>query len=152
MDIYGSFSHDRYQDLCQNLGGKLPEPRNEKENKFLETLTTHPLEKLDTSNFVLGINDKEVEGQWVFDSDNSQVTWFDWAENGGIPKDRTPYNCVFMNLDWRDYKCESSPIFDAQRKHLVCERFSTQGNRSPLSVVRGCSNMISQGGGVNKVE
>ena len=121
MNLDGSFSHDRCQDLCQNLGGKLPEPRNEIENNFLDSL--------DICNFVLGINDKEVEGQWVFDSDNTKVTWFDWEIYGGIPNGGTTQNCAFMHHNWADYKCESTSFYDVQKRQLVCERVGTQGNR-----------------------
>ena len=124
----GSFAHDVYRDLCKRHGAKLPEPHNEEENDFLDSLNTEM--------FVLGINDKEVVGQWRFDSDNSPVTWFNWAQKDGIPNRWPNANCAHMlrnvgdnnhwsgysKKSWSNYICESVPFYDTKRKQLVCER------------------------------
>ena len=132
IDLSGDFSHDRYRDLCERQGARLPEPRNEEENNFLDSL--------DTEMFVLGINDKEVEGHWVFDSDNSSVTWFNWAKYDGIPNGGTEDNCVYMvrnfhssktrhtKTSWSDYPCTSTWNYDGAEKQIVCER-AIEGNR-----------------------
>ena len=133
MDLDGSLSHDRYRDLCAKQGGKLPEPRNEEENNFLVSL--------DLDMFVLGINDKKVEGRWVYDSDSSPLTWFYWF-NGTRNQfnyrwyEKTNLNCVMMVRTlpgslvlstWSIYRCESK-MFDVFSKQLVCERQGLQGN------------------------
>ena len=57
LDYAGDFTHDSYQQKCELEGGKLPEPRDQTDNNFLDSL--------DTDAFVLGIK-KQAEGQWVF--------------------------------------------------------------------------------------
>ena len=58
------------QRACHDLGGFLPEPRYEVENQFLDNLQT--------DTFALGMTDRDVEGQWVWDSDGSPVIWTGW--------------------------------------------------------------------------
>ena len=121
--------HDRYRHLCDDQGGKLPEPRNEKENDFLDSLNTEM--------FVLGINDKVVEGTWVFDSDNSKVRWTKWARYDSIPNEGRDGNCAFMTRNyrsqellhtkdaWSDYPCADT-FYNNIPHQLVCERNGTQ--------------------------
>ena len=113
--------------LCLRIGGKLPEPRDEGENDFLASL--------DTDMFVLGINDKQVEGHWVFDSDGSQVTWFSWAQYADTaPNDGPAGNCAYVirelndhhsghtKKSWEDKRCGYYSFYDSYDKQLVCER------------------------------
>ena len=59
----------------------MPEPRDEQENLFIDSLGSEML--------MLGINDEAVEGTWVFDSDGSPVDWskpwIQWRDYPGIP-------------------------------------------------------------------
>ena len=45
--------HDQVQQQCHIHGGFLPEPRDEKDNQFLDSL--------DTDTFLLGLTDSAVE-------------------------------------------------------------------------------------------
>ena len=116
---------------CQGLGGFLPEPRNEQENQFLDSLGA--------DTFVLGITDIDVEGQFVYDSDGSPVTWaqwVQWVDDDPAPNGGTRENCVFMirevRMDeagyrsdgWGDYKCGSTQLYRDRPSSLVCQRNS----------------------------
>ena len=121
-----------YKDIkktCHKHGGFLPEPRDQGENQFLTNLTT--------GIFALGITDKEVEGQWLRDSDRSPVTWFGWVNrtdtrkepNGGVRED-----CVVMLRQvetasgpvdgWGDYDCGSHIVIKGKPQSLICQRKS----------------------------
>ena len=73
---------------CTDIGGLLPEPRNQVENNFLMTLTM--------DRFWLGIDDRAISNRYVYKSDNSLVTWTQWGP--GLPVN-TGDNCVTL---WRD--------------------------------------------------
>ena len=119
--------HDHNQQVCHNLGGFLPEPRDEQENTFLDSLGT--------SAFLLGMSDRGQEGQWVWDSDGSPVTWTNWdsIDKGGLTDE--PNNagrdehCAKMfkqyrpNTDsWNDVKCESTSNIRNGATSLICQR------------------------------
>ena len=123
-------AHDDLQQECHNLGGFLPEPRNEQENTFLDSLG------VDT--FVLGMTDRDVEGQWVWESDGSLVSWTRWvqwiASNGGIPQEPdggAREGCALMMRQtvshrrghrpdgWIDFSC---PYLRSLPKNLICQR------------------------------
>ena len=113
---------------CNNFGGFLPEPKDELENNYLDSLTK------DVSDmFYLGLRDQRDEGQWLWETDRSEVMWMNWAEftgegevnppNGGRTK-----NCAVMlknaNNDksghsskaWGDRKCAGKTV------SVVCEQ------------------------------
>ena len=114
---------------CQGLGGFLPEPRNEQENQFLDSLGA--------DTFVLGITDKLVEGQFVYDSDGSPVSWaawVQWVDYNVEPSGHRTENCVFMVREvrtddagyrsdgWADYICGSTSSQRSRPSSLVCQR------------------------------
>ena len=122
--------YDHIQQRCDNLGGFLPEPRDEQENQFLDWL--------DTDMFALGMTDRKVEGQWVWESDGSPVTWTNWVywpkyreiePNGG-----TYQNCALMlrysetwadghkHDGWGDYPCNSSDVVRREKRSLICQK------------------------------
>ena len=123
-----TLNHDVNQELCRNIGGHLPEPRNKQENLFLDSF--------DADTFALGINNKNAEGQWVFDWDGSPLTWMSWAKwTNYLSWPRNGHgNCVSMNCragnryaghrtqDWTNYPCESTSYIDERPKSLVCEK------------------------------
>ena len=116
-----TLNHDINQKTCKKYNGHLPEPKNEHDNLFLNSLGTE--------TFLLGINDKRVDGQWVFDSDGSIVTWDSWfvdvKRNG---------NCAFMARnyyshrpqDWDKIPCTST-AYDALPKALICQKHTGEG-------------------------
>ena len=89
--------------------------------------------------FILGMNDKEVEGQWVWDSDGSLVTWFNWVNYEENPNGGRRLNCAYMvrntNSDnaghtkkgWADMNCGHNSWYDSKNKHLVCEKARKKG-------------------------
>ena len=105
----------------------LPEPRTEAENNYLDSLGAEM--------FYLGINDKDTEGSWRFNSDSSIVTWQYWAEFDNRPEDPNGgenENCAIMmrntlrestvteTSSWADVQCDGSSIWSTMS--LVCER------------------------------
>ena len=96
------------------------------------------LNNLHSDMFILGINDRQVEGQWVFDTDGSPLTWFSWADfqnDRDPPKEGTAGNCAMMMRhqgrnyaghrpqDWHDINCHNSTGDEPDDKSLVCERY-----------------------------
>ena len=126
-----NFTHAGDRKLCEQQGGRLPEPRDEDENNFLDSLNTEM--------FSLGMTDENVEGQWVWDSDGSKVTWFNWAKYDGIPNGGTTDNCAYMvrntkssraghtKKSWADKRCHYYDYYDKLSKQLVCERDGQKG-------------------------
>ena len=126
--------HDENQQVCHSYGGQLPEPRDEGENKFLDSLGT--------GAFLLGMTDTETEGQWVWDSDGSEVNWknwMDWSTDSDEPYRGDEENCVVMAQDmwnniaghksdgWVDVPCDDSGYYigiqhGSKATSLICER------------------------------
>ena len=102
---------------CASYNAILPEPRTEGENEFLDSLNAQL--------FPLGLNDKEEEGVWRWDSDGSLVNWKYWANfktNGAAPNGGIAENCVVMvkhyahtlrltsTASWADIACRGKQI------------------------------------------
>ena len=125
LDLAGDLVYDDNKQACHDLGGFLPEPRDERENQFLDSLCT--------DMFQLGLTDRDVEGQWVWDSDGSLVTWESWIWNepdGGLNE-----NCMVMARTWQtskaghrsegwiDVLCQSElEYYTNFPKNLICQR------------------------------
>ena len=117
--------HDHLQQVCRSHGGMLPEPRSEEENQFLNSLGS--------DMFTLGMTDREKEGQWIWDSDQSPVNYSSWylAQKKPAPNGGTYENCARMirryggkktkdnRADWDDYACYWRSRVP---KSLVCQR------------------------------
>ena len=120
--------HDHLQQVCHSHGGMLPEPRSEGENQFLDNLGSDV--------FPLGMTDRKVEGQWIWDSDQSPVIYTSWYVGQSLkkaaPKRGTDKNCALMirryggsttkdnHDDWADYACDEK--LETTPKSLVCQR------------------------------
>ena len=121
-----TLNHDVNQATCRNNGGYLPEPRDEEENLFLDSLGS--------DKFVLGI--RQVNGQWVFDSDGSDVNWKSWASWRDYNDPPRGQDCVAMlrhhgndwagsrSQDWFDISCESNDYLNNLPSSLVCQKDS----------------------------
>ena len=124
-----TLNHDINQQTCRNIGGHLPEPRDEQENLFLDSLASEM--------FLLGINDSQVEGQWVYASDGSLVvwkSWVNWRDYPDSPRVDRGQNCAGMlrhhnkqhvghrSQDWFNLPCPSSNYFESKPKSLICEK------------------------------
>ena len=119
------FKYDVIQQVCHNHGGFLPEPRDQGENLFLDSLGTEM--------FALGMSDRLEEGRWVWESDQTPVTGRGWIwdePNGGSSN-----NCAVMTRTrysqhaghrtdgWIDYNCDSREDFGrGTPKSLICQR------------------------------
>ena len=121
-----SLIHDDLQQVCQNHGGYLPEPKDENENNFLNDLGT--------GAFLLGMTDTATDGTWVWDSDGTEVTWSLW-QPWGEPNGGDGESCVMMAKSWwdsygghnprawGDIACDfSAALINSRSVNLVCER------------------------------
>ena len=131
MSTTFGLKHDENQALCASLGGILPEPRDELENDFLDSL--------DPEQFTLGMTDRVAEGIWVWDSDGSLVTWTYWIkwDNGWDhePNGAEQKNCAkvtrnknreeqgWVKKGWATINC--GVPYNERRKSLVCQRNAT---------------------------
>ena len=118
-----TLNHDVNEDICTNLGGHLPEPKNPQENMFLNNLGS--------AMFPLGI--RRVEGQWRYDNDGSHVRWMSLVSWHLHPDRPRGGHCMVMlrhhmedregsrSQDWIDIPCESTDWLDDKRKSLVCQ-------------------------------
>ena len=103
----------------------LPEPRNRKENDFLNSLTTE--------RFYLGATDNATEGHWVWRSDGSSVQWEHWAS--AEPDGGSGQNCAVMlgnadknNMDrWVSVWCSNTTV----QETTVCEKKGKFINYNP---------------------
>ena len=68
----GQKSYHQARSFCLKAGGKLPEPRTEYENNYLNSTTLKA--------FYLSISDEEVEGAWAY-ADGSPITWNSWGHD-----------------------------------------------------------------------
>ena len=113
------FSYEDATKICQDAGGKLPEPRNSEENDFLDNFGTT------TKVFFLGLTDTAAEGQWVWTSDDSTVTWKPWKS--GEPDGGTSENCCAMYknaqfvADKKSWKSEGCDQPATTKVPVVCE-------------------------------
>ena len=123
--------HDVLQQVCRNHGGRLPEPKDDMENTFLDDLIT--------GTFMLGMTDKATEGRWVWDSNRLEVNWQYWmawrsTEYTNEPNGGDGENCVVMAQQlwndraghktdgWLDVPCYSDDYIGSKSISLICER------------------------------
>ena len=124
-----SLIYDVIKQVCDNHGGYLPEPRNQRENKFLHNLGT--------GAFLLGMSDSETEGEWVWDSDGSEVGWQNWMDFSSLPDEPNGgdnENCavfaqqIYSDIAghrtdrWADVPCDSDIYVGSKPTSLICER------------------------------
>ena len=96
--------------LCQDVGGKLPEPRNSQENDFLQRL-------FHTIWFFLGLTQTDPDSRYKWTSDGLAVTWTAWAS--GQPQNLHYHttDCVAFFKEWATASCVQS-----ERYPVVCEK------------------------------
>ena len=120
-----TLDHGVGRDICKKYGGMLPEPREDKENQFLD--------HLDTNMFVLGMNNNNQDQVYVWDSDGTHVQFSRWLNDKPINSDTY---CVIMmrnlatkethNSDrWMQIPCngEGVKVDDSYNDiSLICQR------------------------------
>ena len=100
--------------ICKENGGKMFEPKNE---LVYNNIVKISKEKA-LGNIWIGINDLSNEGNFVYNSDNSDVIWTYWSDSN--PDDyKGKEDCVetewkFGEGKWNDVSCNSLRAF-------VCE-------------------------------
>ncbi|XP_007520808.1 mannose-binding protein C [Erinaceus europaeus] len=94
---------DEVKTLCAHFQATMPVPRNEEENKAIQSLAKEKTP-------FLGITDQEIEGQFV-DMAGNTITYKNW--NDGEPNNAGPppgEDCVVLltNGKWNDATCSTS--------------------------------------------
>ena len=111
--------HDEGQDLCEHHDAMLPEPRHQRDNEFLKTLTS--------AHFILlGMNDKKKEGTWVWDSDGTPVDDPPWSPEE--PNNINNQDCGGMWRKagtWMDMGCGYDPNLNYLTRELICQQKGT---------------------------
>lgn len=93
---------------CEALNATLAEPRNATENEEIRNLITN--------NSWIGINDRQQEDTWVYDSDGTGIVYDNWNSNEpnnwpnlAVPSDDYPNeHCVELIKNsgkWNDMRC-----------------------------------------------
>ena len=96
------------QSFCNINGGKVFEPRNE---NFMKNLLDYAKNCGIIDEFWLGINDKSVEGKFVYTSDKSPIWFNNWNE--GEPNNAgDAENCVQVKQNgfWNDVSCHGDEM------------------------------------------
>ena len=103
--------HDEKVEKCLENGGILPEPRSQQENEFLMGLGVYEI--------ILGMNDRETEGTWVWDSDSTPLIYQNWTCYDG--NSGTEYNCASMTAGcyWHKIACN---YVDRGNNKLICQK------------------------------
>ena len=111
INAVNSRDYDTNQEICEQNGGYLPEPRSLEEKQFLMNFTSN------SGGFYLGMTDRVEEGVFQWNSDNSTVTWTDWYP--GDPNGGTNDNCVFVyGVNWADYPCVNNSLITGP---IICQ-------------------------------
>ena len=137
---------DAYTKICARYNAILAEPRTKAENDFLHNMTTrHNFEQQHFDDpILLGMNDKDVEGLWRWNSDGSLVKRRHWVtymyghKSNSIQYVKTggrKENCAMMvknsatsvikqsdTAGWDDISCTDSAFFRSKRVALVCQK------------------------------
>ena len=116
-----SFEKETSKEMCEEVGGILPEPRTSDGYRFLSSLNTRM--------FHLGMSDESEEGRWLWDSDGSPVIWTNWESRFLEPTGGRQKNCAIVSQQlppggglktWNAADCEE--IMRGRPQSTVCQR------------------------------
>ena len=116
-DLEKNIDRDNARVLCRRFGGMLPEPRHQEENDFLNSWQT--------DTFYLGMSDTAVEGNWVWDSDLTDVSWEHWRPNTAEPDGGEDQNFAVMSRNLVPNQAEywSSVVGSINKENtVICEK------------------------------
>ena len=110
-------SYSEAKNTCQNIGGKLFEPKSEKVYDCVSALA----KTKGISIFWLGIHDISNEGKFTYESDGKAVDWTNWHK--GEPNDfRKGEDCTRSGHGHNDVnKWNDSPC-EREKYSVVCEK------------------------------
>ena len=103
---------------CNNIGGKIFEPRDETTYKLVHSYFT----RIESDPIWLGITRQEApHGNWTYDSDNTLISFTNWKRYEPAPEDWL--NCIEMDfkaeveMSWKNLNCDNS----AKVLDVICE-------------------------------
>ena len=111
----GKMTHDVAQANCKIMGAKLAEPVNAEVDLGIALYVKAALgfDEL----YWLGINDRQQENKWVYDSSGKEVPYTNWIKLA--PNDGTDANCVQVN--WGSIKRKWDDVWCMDKIRAVCE-------------------------------
>ncbi|XP_063416343.1 perlucin-like protein [Mytilus trossulus] len=100
--VYTKRSLENAKVECQTLGGYLVKIENSEENTWIKSIIKDQM--------WIGLNDRQTEGHWVWDYDNSTLTYNDWSpiEPNGRESENCCVFCSACSLSsyrWNDVGC-----------------------------------------------
>ena len=113
-------SFDDAVSQCKLIGGKLFEPKTEKENNDVIEFFEPLFEDSTSLSFWLGIYDKDnlgQEGEFRYKSDEGKLTYENWrsGEPNNLEKEHCASVDIHENGRWNDITCDNEIPF-------ICER------------------------------
>ena len=117
LDTTTTWDYDEIVDKCLQHGGILPEPKSREENEFLSGLG------YDTLYIFLGMNARETDGTWVWNSDSTPVVYQNWYPN--YDNRDMAINCALMTVDdyyWYNTPCNHQPGLWGVDIKLICQK------------------------------
>ncbi|XP_052065633.1 perlucin-like protein [Mytilus californianus] len=100
------------QSLCYSIGGFLATVSNEKEMRFIKSMT-----RVSSNNVWLGATDMFTEGRWVWIENLEPMSYNIWYP--GEPGEGKRANCLvwyhYKGFYWHDTECYSKRMFICQR-------------------------------------
>ena len=106
--------------VCVGKGGKMFEPKSEKENTEIAALA----KEKGATKIWIGIHDKTTEGQFEYESDSKKITFANWADKkpDNVDSCSGGEDCVSALEDgkWEDSNAE-------EERNFVCEANCHEG-------------------------
>jgi len=76
-------------------------------------------------SYWIGLTDRRSEGTFIWDSDNTEVTYSNWYKNE--PNNLRNEDCVHIrpsrNSEWNDSKCDSKGSSSQGPNTALCQKF-----------------------------
>jgi len=106
--------------FCEANGGKLAEPRRERETNAINRMIKKDAVDDVDKNYWIGLTDIDDEGRFTWLSDDSEVGYNNW--NNGEPNNLNDEDCVHLrkgvSFEWNDSKCSNK-----NRNTALCQKF-----------------------------
>ncbi|XP_063416341.1 perlucin-like protein [Mytilus trossulus] len=93
---------------CQTVEGYLVKIENSEENTWIKSIVK--------GDMWIGLNDRQTDGDWVWDSDNSTLTYNDWGHN---QPDYKSENCCDMWIGLNDRQTDGDWVWDSDNSTLT---------------------------------
>ncbi|VDI57434.1 neurocan core protein [Mytilus galloprovincialis] len=113
--VYTKMSWENAKVQCQTGEGYLVKIENSEENTWIKSIVKDQM--------WIGLNDRQTEGHWVWDSDNSSLTYNDWSPvnpNGGKRENCCMFCKASCSSSGSSYRWNDAPCY--YEYGYVCEK------------------------------